>query len=156
MCFNQRGDISTLNGSSLKLVDKFTYLGSSVSSTETDINTRLAKTWTAIDRLSVIWKSYRPSRKLSKLDEQESKDELIRDVHLWIPSHGRAKAGRPARTIEKGDGRGSGICVLMARHDDDEYQKMKNIYSLETTKHFYGEQPHLRCIIIEFRGKVLT
>ena len=39
MCFNQTGDISTLNGSSLKLVDKFTYLGSSVSSTETDINT---------------------------------------------------------------------------------------------------------------------
>ena len=39
MCFNQRGDISTLNCSSLKLVDKFTYLGSSVSSTETDINT---------------------------------------------------------------------------------------------------------------------
>ena len=33
------GNISTLNGSSLKLADKFTYLGSSVSSTETDINT---------------------------------------------------------------------------------------------------------------------
>ena len=33
MCFNQRDDISALNGSSLKLVDKFTYLGSSVSST---------------------------------------------------------------------------------------------------------------------------
>ena len=57
MCFNQRGDISTLNGSSLKLVDKFTYLGSSVSSTKTDINTRRAKSWTAINRLSVIWKS---------------------------------------------------------------------------------------------------
>ena len=40
-----------------KLEDKFTYLGSSVSSTETDINTRLAKIWTAIDWLSVIWKS---------------------------------------------------------------------------------------------------
>ena len=38
MCFNQTGDISTLNGSSLKLVDKFTYLGSSVSSTETNID----------------------------------------------------------------------------------------------------------------------
>ena len=25
MCFNKRGDISTLNGNSLKLVDKFTY-----------------------------------------------------------------------------------------------------------------------------------
>ena len=57
MCFNQRGDISTLDGSSLKRVDKFTYSGSNVSSTETDINTRLAKAWTVIDRLSVIWKS---------------------------------------------------------------------------------------------------
>ena len=53
MCFNQRGNISTLNGSSLKLVDKFTYLGSSVSSTEKDANIQLAKAWTAIDRLSV-------------------------------------------------------------------------------------------------------
>ena len=52
MCFNQRGDISILNSISLKLVDKFTYLGSSVSSTETDINTRLAKAWAAIDKLS--------------------------------------------------------------------------------------------------------
>ena len=57
MCFNQRDDISTLNGRSLKAVDNFTYLGSSVSSTENDINTRLAKAWTAIDRLSVVWKS---------------------------------------------------------------------------------------------------
>ena len=57
MCFNQRVDISTLNGSSLKLVDKFTYLGSSVSSTETDIKMGLAKAWTAINRLSIIWKS---------------------------------------------------------------------------------------------------
>ena len=56
VCFNQRGDISSLNGGSLKLVDKFTYLVSSVSSTENDINTRLAKAWTAINRLSVIWK----------------------------------------------------------------------------------------------------
>ena len=30
MSFNQRDDSSTQNGSSLKLVDKFTYLGSSV------------------------------------------------------------------------------------------------------------------------------
>ena len=27
-----------------------------------------------------------------------SRDELISDVLLWTPSHGRAKAGRPART----------------------------------------------------------
>ena len=50
--FNQKGDISTLDRTPLKLVDKFTYLGSSVSSTEKDIDTRLTKAWTAI-----IWKS---------------------------------------------------------------------------------------------------
>ena len=57
MCFNQKGNISTLDGNSLKLIDKFTYLGSSVSSTEKDIDTRLTKVWTAIDRLSIIWKT---------------------------------------------------------------------------------------------------
>ena len=57
MCYNQTGDISTLDGTTLKLVDKFTYLGSSVSSTEKDIDTRLTKAWTAINRLSIIWKS---------------------------------------------------------------------------------------------------
>ena len=57
MCFNQRSSISSLMGGPLKLVDKFTYFGSIVSSTENDINTRLVKAWTAIDWLSVIWKS---------------------------------------------------------------------------------------------------
>ena len=57
MCFNQRGDIATLTGGALKLVDKLTYLRSIISSTKNDINTRLAKAWTAIDWLSIIWKS---------------------------------------------------------------------------------------------------
>ena len=49
MCFNQASNTFTL--------DKFTYLGSCISSTETDIDTRITKAWTAINRLSVIWKS---------------------------------------------------------------------------------------------------
>ena len=70
-----------------------------------------------------------------------SRDELIRDVLLWIPTHGRAKAGRPARTyiqqlcedtgccpedlprrwtIGRSGERGSGISVLPARYDDDD------------------------------------
>ena len=40
VCYNQTGDISTLDGTPLKQVDKFTYLGSSVESTEKDIDTR--------------------------------------------------------------------------------------------------------------------
>ena len=54
MCFDQRSDIPTLNSSSLKLVDKFTYHVSLVLSTETDINMQLAKVWTAIDKQSVM------------------------------------------------------------------------------------------------------
>ena len=70
-----------------------------------------------------------------------SRDELIRDVLLWIPTHGRAKAGRPARTyiqqlcedtvvvlktclgrwtIGRSGERGSGISVRPARYDDDD------------------------------------
>ena len=57
MCFNQTDDISTLDATSLKLVGKFTYLGSIFSSTEKDIDTQLTKAWVAIDKLSIIWKS---------------------------------------------------------------------------------------------------
>ena len=204
MCFNQIGDISTLNGSSLKLVDKFTFLGSSVSSIETDINTRLAKAWTT----TIGYRSYGSQtwpmkwnavfskqrsilrygcttwtltkRMEKKLDLNYTRmlrailnksrrqhptkhqlyghlppitkttqvrwtrhaghcwrcrDELISNVLLCTPSHGRAKAGRLVRThikelcvdtgcsLEdlpkgKGGGRGSGISVLMAWHDD--------------------------------------
>ena len=60
MCFDKKkSDISThtKNSGPLKLVDKFSYLGSSVSSTEKDINSWQAKAWIAIDRLSIIWKS---------------------------------------------------------------------------------------------------
>ena len=160
---------STLNGSILKLVDKFIYIGSRVSSIKTDIDTRLAKAWTAINRLSVIWMSdltYKmkcsffqavvvsillygcttwtiTKRMEKKLDDNytrmlrtilnksrrqhptkqqlyghlppitktikvrwtrhaghcwKSRDELISDVLIWTPSHGRAKAGQPART----------------------------------------------------------
>ena len=57
MCYNQTSDITTLEETPLKLVDKFTYRGSSVSSTEKFIDTRLTKAWRAINRLPIIWKS---------------------------------------------------------------------------------------------------
>ena len=68
-----------------------------------------------------------------------SRDELICDVQLWTPSHGRAKAGRPAWTYiqqlgedtvsspealpkvkndREGVEKGSGISVPMSRQDD--------------------------------------
>ena len=48
---------SFLQHNSVDVALTFTYLGSSVESTEKDIETRLAKAWTAIGRLSIIWKS---------------------------------------------------------------------------------------------------
>ena len=51
-CFNKTGVISPLNGSFLKLVDRFTYLGSSVSSTEININSQ--RDW----QLSIASRSY--------------------------------------------------------------------------------------------------
>ena len=89
-----------------------------------------------------------PSRKLSKLDEREMQDTTgetetssLSDILLWTPTYGRAKAGWPARTyiqqlcedtnvtlntcqkwwtIGRSGGRGSGISMLAARHDDDD------------------------------------
>ena len=65
-----------------------------------------------------------------------SKDELISDILLWTPSHGRAKAGRQARTYIQQlgahtgyslenfpgamDDRGSSRSMLAAQHDDDD------------------------------------
>ena len=212
MCYNQTGDISTLEGTPLKLVDKFTYLGSSVESTEKDIETRLTKAWAAINRLSIIWKSdltdkmkrsffqaavtsillygcttWSLTKRLEKkLDSNytrmlrailnkpwqqhptinqlyghlppitktiqvrrtrhaehcwRSRDEFIRDVLLWTPTHGRAKQDDQHEhtfssyvmirdvvlktflgrwTIGRSGKRGSGISVLPVRYDDDD------------------------------------
>ena len=190
-----------------KLVDKFTYLGSSVESTEKDIETRLTKAWTAINRLSIIWKSdltdkmkrsffqaavtsillygcttWTLTKRLEKkLDGNytrmlrailnkswqqhptrhqlyghlppitktiqvrrtrhaghcwRSRDELIRDVLLWIPTHGRAKAGRPARTYIQQLCEDTGCCpedLPRAMNDREEWrERVRDIRAAST------------------------
>ena len=207
MCYNQTGDISTLEGTPLKLVDKFTYLGSSVESTEKDIETRLTKAWTAINRLSTIWKSDLTDKMkrsffqaavtsillygcttwtltkwlekkldgnytrmlraiLNKSWQQHptrhqlyghlppitktiqvrrtrhaghcwrSRNELIRDVLLWIPTHGRAKAGRPARTYIQQLCEDTGCCpedLPRAMNDREEWrERVRDIRAAST------------------------
>ena len=46
-CFKREGPISTLRGKLSKVVDKFTYLESNITSTESDIKIHLAQAWTA-------------------------------------------------------------------------------------------------------------
>ena len=172
-------------------------VGSSVESTEKDIETRLTKAWTAINRLSIIWKSdltdkmkrsfsqvavtsillygcttWTLTKQLEKkLDGNytrmlrailnkswqqhptrhqlyghlppitktiqvrrtrhaghcwRSRDELIRDVLLWIPTHGRAKAGRPARTYIQQLCEDTGCCpedLPRAMNDREEWRE---------------------------------
>ena len=166
-------------------------------SLEKDIETRLTKAWTAINRLSTIWKSdltdkmkrsffqaavtsillygcttWTLTKRLEKkLDGKytrmlrailnkswrqhptrhqlyghlppitktiqvrqtrhaghcwRSRDELIRDVLLWIPTHGRAKAGRPARMYIQQLCEDTGCCpedLPRAMNDREEWRK---------------------------------
>ena len=142
MCYNQTGDISTIDGTPLKLVDKFTYLGCSVASTEKDIDTRLTKARTAINRLSIIWKSdltktiqVRRTRHAGHC--WRSRDELISDVLLWTPTHGHAKAGRPTRTYIQQLCEHTGCCpedLPRAMNDREEWrERVKDIRATSTT-----------------------
>ena len=224
------GDISTLEGTPLKLVDKFTYLGSSVESTEKDIETRLTKAWTAINRLSTIWKSdltdkmkrsffqaavtsillygcttWTLTKRLEKkLDGNytrmlrailnkswqqhptrhqlyghlppitktiqvrrtrhaghcwRSRDELIRDVLLWIPTHGRAKAGRPARTYIQQLCEDTGCCpedLPRAMNDREEWrERVRDIRAASTIWWWWWisdpEDNFPACIVCSYR-----
>ena len=186
----------------MKLVDKFTYLGSSVSSTENEINTRLAKAWTAVDWLLVTWKSvlsnvinvvsillfgcttwtltyrksltaiaqecyelcwknprnnipqnsncaatYRPSKKPSKLNEQDMRDTAgeVKTNSLAMSSSGQLHASTSARfrrdviwktcrerwTIETNGERELGKSVQVAWKDDgdDDDDEFLNHYA---------------------------
>ena len=100
MCFNQRGDIFTLNGSSLKLMDKFTYLGSSLINWM--LQTILNKSWMQHLTKQQLYGHLPPITKVRWIRHAghcwRSKDELVSDILLWTLSHGRVKAGQSART----------------------------------------------------------
>ena len=51
---NCEGIIQTQNDQILKSVDNYSYLGSVISSSEKDIEIRIAKAWTALERSNII------------------------------------------------------------------------------------------------------
>ena len=65
-----------------------------------------------------------------------SRDELIRDVLLWIPTHGRAKAGRPARTYIQQLCEDTGCCpedLPRAMNDKEEWrERVRDIRAAST------------------------
>ena len=66
-----------------------------------------------------------------------SRDELIRDVLLWIPAHGRTKAGRPARTYIQQLCEDTGCCpedLPRAMNDREEWrERVRDIRATRAT-----------------------
>ena len=100
-----------------------------------------------------------------------SRDELIRDVLLWIPTHGRAKARRPARTYIQQLCEDTGCCpedLPRAMNDREEWrERVRDICATSTIwwwwhinlswlfnaksiflkiKQFYSKQFSLACV----------
>ncbi len=66
-----------------------------------------------------------------------SRDELISDVLLWTPTHGRAKAGRPARTYIQRLCEDTGCCpedLPEAMNDREKWrERVRDIRTTSTT-----------------------
>ena len=66
-----------------------------------------------------------------------SRDELISDVLLWTPTHGRAKAGRPARTYIQQLCEDTGCCpedLPRAMNDREEWrERVRDIRATSAT-----------------------
>ena len=108
---------------SLKLVNKFTYIGSSISSTEKDIDTRLTKASTAIDKLSIIWKP--------NLTDKMKRSFFLAAV-VWILLYGCTTWTLTKRLEKKLDGN----CTKMLR------AILNKSWRQRSTKHqLYGHLP---------------
>ena len=70
-----------------------------------------------------------------------SRDELIRDVLLWTPTHSRAKAGRPARTYIQQLCEDTRCCpedLPRAMNDREEWrERVRDIRATSTTWWWY-------------------
>ena len=78
------------------------------------------------DHLPPITKSIQVRRTRHAGHCWRSRDELIRDVLQWTPTHGRAKAGRPARTYIQQLSEDTGCCpedLPRAMNDREEWRE---------------------------------
>ena len=74
-----------------------------------------------------------------------SRDELIRDVLLWTPTYGRAKAGRPARTYIQQLCEDTGCCpedLPRAMNDREEWrERVRDIRATSATWWWWNTYP---------------
>ena len=85
-----------------------------------------------------------------------SRDELISDVLLWTPTHGRAKAGRPARTYIQQLYEDTGCCLedlLEAMNDREKWrERVRDIRATSTTWWWWYiyiySHPQTECFVV--------
>ena len=85
-----------------------------------------------------------------------SRDELIRDVLLWTPTHDRAKAGRPARTYIQQLCEDTGCCpedLPSAMNDREEWrERVRDIRATSVTWWWWW---HSQMTLIHFFGMII-
>ena len=83
MSFQQTGPIRTRDRTQLKRVDHFEHLGGHIESTERDVRIRIAKAWSALNRLKIIWKSALPEGIKKKFFTAVVESVLLHGAEAW-------------------------------------------------------------------------
>ena len=87
-----------------------------------------------------------------------SRDELISDVLLWTPTHGRAKAGRPARTYIQQLCEDTGCCpedLPEAMNDREKWRERVRDIRATSTTWWWWILLHWHCYYIYFFKMVI-
>ena len=89
MAFNQPHDvqIKTQDGSNLKEVKDFKYLGAWMQTTEADIRTRKALAWKACNNLNNIWRSNLTKNIKVKLFQATVQSVLLYGSETWTVTY---------------------------------------------------------------------
>ena len=89
-----------------------------------------------------------------------SRDELIRDVILWTPTHGRAKVGRPARTYIQQICEDMGCCpedLPRAMNDREEWrERVRDIRATSATWWWWNRNTWYHIISKLFVFRIVT
>ena len=83
MTLNIDGAIKSLNQTPLKKVEEFYYLGSSMSSSERDVDVRISKGWATLDKLRTISKLNLPEKIKRDFFRDTVESVLIYGASTW-------------------------------------------------------------------------
>ena len=98
--------------------------------------------------LPPIMKTFKVSRTRHAGHCWRSRDKLISDVLLWTPSHGHAKAGRPARTYVQHLYEDTGCShgdLLEARNDREGWRELVKDIRVDGTIRWWHDDDHTLC-----------